>query len=126
MQMDPGDHSAECAVHVERERILRSLMMEPNNPYLLGAVVEYYGFGDQEAELCTCGWTPAGSLARAILGSGDDLWTDPVLVYERLRPFMKDRDYRDLGAQLELCPIHQCDIRICIDDQVHGEEVYEG
>ena len=124
MRMDAGDHSPECDVHKERRSVLQALADAPSDPYLLGALVEYYGFGDQEAELCTCGWTPTSALAVAILGVEGDLFTDPVLLYERLRPFMSDVEYRRLGASLELCPIHQCDIRVCLDDQVHGEEVY--
>jgi hypothetical protein len=124
MLMDPGDHSPECAVHEARTDVLTSLAAEPADPYLLGAVVEYYGFGDQEAEVCTCDWTPTGALARAMLGDDEFGETDHVVIYERLRPLVSDRDYRDLGAALELCPVHAQDIRICLDDGMHGEEVY--
>ena len=123
MLMDAGNHSPGCAVHAERRSVLLALAEAPGNPHLLGALVEYYGFGDQEAELCTCDWTPTGALAEAMLGN-DDGEIDHVVIYERLNPLMSERDYRDLGAALELCPIHACDIRICLDDEVHGEEVY--
>jgi len=54
-------------------------------------------------------------LAEAILGE------DATEVYEQLRPFMEWDEFKELGAMLEFCPIHYCDLQICIDDQVHGE-----
>jgi len=53
------EHSPDCPVVRYRADLLRELAADPNNPYLLGALPEYDGGGDQEAENCTCGhWHP--------------------------------------------------------------------
>lgn len=57
-------------------------------------------------------------LASAILNE------DTTDIYQQLEPFISKAEFRDLGAKLEFCPLHYCDIQICIDDQVHGDEVY--
>jgi len=49
---------------------------------------------------------------------------DHTELYEALKPVLSDDQFRDLGAMLELCPLHYCDIRICADDGIHGDEVY--
>jgi hypothetical protein len=61
-------------------------------------------------------------LADALLGQSDGM--DTTDVYESLKPFLSGEDFRNLGAALEFCPLHYCDIRICIDDGLHGDEVY--
>lgn len=126
MLMAPGLHKPFCAVHRERAVLLGDLVKDPGNEYLLGALVEYYGFGDQEAEVCTCGYDPVGHLAKMILADEDapDGLFGHTVVYEALRPLLSDRTFRQLGAALELCPIHCTDIRTCLDDGLHGEEVY--
>ena len=123
MRLDAGAHAPTCAIHAERVRLLTDLLANPGDPYLLGAMVEYYGFGDQEAEICTCGWSPEGALASAILGAGDD--TDYTDVLETMQPFVSPQVFKRLAAAMDACPIHCCDIRICLDDEVHGMEVYE-
>lgn len=71
MLMDPGLHKPACAVHGERKTLLEDLAHEPSDEHLLGALIEYYGFGDQEAEVCTCGYDPVGHLAKMILADED-------------------------------------------------------
>ena len=51
--------------------------------------------------------------------------TDYIGVYEALAPFLSRADHVALGAMLELCPDHYCDIDICRDDGIHGYEVYD-
>lgn len=60
-------------------------------------------------------------LADAILDGG---CYDAVPIYESLEDVLPPPVYRELGAMLELCPTHHCDIQICLDDMVHGNEVY--
>jgi len=59
-------------------------------------------------------------LAETLIGESDI--TD---LYEALMPFLSLRDFILLGGLIELCPIHLCDIQICIDDRQHGVEVYD-
>jgi hypothetical protein len=49
---------------------------------------------------------------------------DATEVYEALAQYLDAETFRNLGAKLELCPIHFCDFQICLDDEVHGDEVY--
>lgn len=59
-------------------------------------------------------------LATALLSEDQDI-TD---IYEALQSLMGPKSHNLLGLKLELCPVHFCDIQICIDDQIHGDEVY--
>lgn len=62
-------------------------------------------------------------LAEAIMPSeGGE--ADRCELYEAVHPFLEPAAFRALGAMLELCPLHYCDIRICADDGLHGDEVY--
>ena len=126
MLLDPGEHAAECPVLAQRRDLLAKLSEDPTNPYLLGALVEYYGMGDQESEGCTCGYDPVARLARVILDNSYDEHgqNDHTAVYEALQSILDQRTFKRLGAALELCPVHCCDMQICLDDQVHGYEVY--
>lgn len=63
-------------------------------------------------------------LAEAILGQGDGEH-DLTNIFEALEPFMDKEDYVTLAEGMELCPVHHCDLQICIDDGVHGDEVYK-
>lgn len=53
-----NEHEAGCPIIEQRADLLRALVLAPDNPYLRGAVPEYDGGGDQEADGCTC--TPRG------------------------------------------------------------------
>jgi len=121
-------HDDACPVTGARASLVKELHRNPHDQYLLGAVPEYDHGGDQEAELCTCGhWADAQRvdlLSKALLDDEGD--TDHTVVYELLQTLLPADDYRRLGAMLELCPLHHCDIRICADDGIHGDEVYDG
>lgn len=54
-----------------------------------------------------------------------DHTADITDVYEALQPFLVPRDFHMLGLCLELCPAHFCDLQICMDDGIHGAEIYE-
>lgn len=62
------------------------------------------------------------SLADALLEGAYS--ADHTQAYEALATLLQPNDHVELGARLELCPVHFCDIRICLDDEVHGDEVY--
>jgi len=65
-------------------------------------------------------------LAQAIHHCYDnDHPEDLTDIYEYLQPLMSPRLFKMLGAALEFCPVHFCDLRICEDDQLHGDEVYD-
>ncbi len=65
------------------------------------------------------------TLAEKLLqASAMDGTADITDIYEALKPALTHRNFLDLGLALELCPQHYCDIQICLDDQVHGCEVY--
>lgn len=49
------EHDGACPVTADRTRLADELQADPQNRYLLGALPEYDGGGDQEAEGCTCG-----------------------------------------------------------------------
>lgn len=66
---------------------------------------------------------PLGKLADAM--HNEDGETDYIAIYEALKPYLMPDDFKQLGAMLELCPLHFCDIRICADDGLHGDEVYQ-
>lgn len=53
------------------------------------------------------------ALAERLLDS-----TDMLELFELLAPFLTELDRIDLAAMIELCPIHFCDINICIDDEI--------
>lgn len=59
-------------------------------------------------------------LASALLDDEGDY----ISVFHALEPLLTPPAFVALGAALELCPLHYCDIRICLDDREHGEEVY--
>jgi hypothetical protein len=59
-------------------------------------------------------------LGTEMLREGTDL-TD---LYEAMKPVLAPALFKELGAVLELCPIHCCDFQICVDDGIHGDEVY--
>lgn len=60
------------------------------------------------------------ALAESLLAEDFDLCE----VYERMQPLVAADVFKSLGAALELCPLHFCDLAICEDDGVHGDEVY--
>lgn len=60
------------------------------------------------------------TLADLILGGEDH-----VSLYTTVKPFLTPTDRVLLAAKTEICPVHDCDIQICLDDEVHGEEVYD-
>lgn len=64
------------------------------------------------------------ALGSALSGDISEGEVDLPLVYEALVPWLSSAEMRTLGQYLELCPVHYCDIRICIDDNEHGHEVY--
>ncbi len=67
-------------------------------------------------------------LADTLLGNSSTLPDDRLDmtdIYEALAMFLNDEDFKALGAKIELCPIHFCDIQICLDDEAHGTEVYD-
>jgi hypothetical protein len=65
------------------------------------------------------------ALADAITGKSQDYEnTDLCEIYETLQPVMPTERFIDLGCALELCPLHFCDMQICKDDGIHGDEVY--
>jgi len=58
------------------------------------------------------------------VGTTEGMEIDSTDIYEALQPYLEPDVFKALGAKLELCPIHYCDFQICVDDQVHGDEVY--
>lgn len=53
------------------------------------------------------------ALAERLLESSDMLE-----LFELLAPMLTELDRIDLAAMIELCPMHFCDINICIDDEI--------
>lgn len=66
--------------------------------------------------------THLDDLAEVMLDQENHDITD---VYEALKPLICHRWFQILGEKLELCPLHCCDIQICLDDRIHGLEVYK-
>ena len=60
------------------------------------------------------------ALAAAIVADEPD----SLDVFEALKPVLSREDFKRLGAMLDYCPIHVCDIQICLDDGIHGNEVF--
>ena len=53
--MESVTHEPTCEAMRSKADLLKQLELEPDNPYLRGALPEYSGGGDQEVELCDCG-----------------------------------------------------------------------
>lgn len=78
-------HDDGCPVTRDRASLLADLAKDPTNPYLLGAVPEYDGWGDQESELCECReWGKAATKDRG------DIFVYGMLLSRANRPATLD------------------------------------
>jgi hypothetical protein len=66
---------------------------------------------------------PVAVLADLLLDQGGD--RDYLEALEGIKLNMEPENFKRLCAMMDVCPIHNCDIEICRDDQVHGYEVYD-
>jgi len=63
-------------------------------------------------------------LADALIGDAEkDYVTDELDVFEALKPLLPEDQFKALGDMLEVCPIHFCDYRICLDDGLDCQSV---
>lgn len=60
--------------------------------------------------------------ALASMVTDSDDYTDTL---RWLRQLLSERDWIEVVLQSEACPVHVCDIRICIDDEVAECRVYQ-
>jgi len=64
---------------------------------------------------------PIEALAKALLADEHDY----LEILETIKPNMAPDLFKRLCLMLEVCPVHVCDYQICVDDQLHGDEVYQ-
>jgi len=64
---------------------------------------------------------PIEALAKALLADEGDL----ILILDHMKPNLAPDLFKRLCLMLEVCPVHVCDYQICVDDQLHGDEVYQ-
>lgn len=78
-----------------------------------------YGYdGTESWELISRAATATEILARAILIGGDaDEDTDHLEILESIRSILTPEHFTAVAESMEVCPIHVCDVEICIDDE---------
>jgi len=70
--------------------------------------------------------TSTFKLAGILLSLHDDEYEHDYLdVLEELKTLLPEQTFKTLCEETETCPVHVCDIQICLDDKEHGLEVYE-
>ena len=106
-----------------RRKLRDDLEQRPDDEYLLGAVPEYDGGGDQEAELCTCGGYGRAVVAQSLRtyaelveeNLDDDRLRDDddkAGVYPVVEDYQADADRIASGE----APVHEHTLEVLHDD----------